>query len=199
MKKLLVILDNGHGCNTKGKRSPDGRLMEWKWARDFVYKLNLALKEKGIQTHILVPEDVDVSLTNRVLRANTIDKNYKKYGYETILLSIHNNAAKSDGQWHKANGWTCYVYTKASKNSRKLASLLSNEADLMDLTGDRWIPDSGYFEANYTILAKTNMPAVLTENMYQDNKDDVDFLLSEEGQKKLVNLHVNAILNYIKN
>lgn len=198
MKKLLVILDNGHGVNTKGKRSPDGRLMEWKWTRDFVYKLNLALKEKGIQTYILVPEDVDVSLTNRVLRANTVDKNFKQYGYETILVSIHNNAAKSDGNWHKANGWTCYVYNKASKNSRQLASFLSKEADEMDLTGDRWIPDSGFFEANYTILAKTNMPAVLTENMYQDNKEDVDFLLSEEGQKKLVNLHVNAILNYIK-
>lgn len=172
--------------------------MEWKWTRDFVSSLSLELKKRGIATHILVPEDVDVSLSNRCLRANTIDKNFKSLGYETVLVSIHNNAAKSDGKWHDASGFTCWVYTKASKNSRKLATLLSREADLMDMTGNRWIPDNGYFEANYYILKNTNMPAVLTENMFQDNKEDVDFLLSDEGKKKLLELHINAILNYIK-
>jgi hypothetical protein len=29
MKKLVVILDNGHGKNTKGKCSPDKSLYEW--------------------------------------------------------------------------------------------------------------------------------------------------------------------------
>ena len=30
---LMVILDAGHGVDTPGKRSPDGRLREGRWAR----------------------------------------------------------------------------------------------------------------------------------------------------------------------
>ena len=198
MRKVLVILDNGHGVNTKGKCSPDGRLREWAWTREFVRLLNNELRKRGIMTHILVPEESDVSLSNRCLRANTVAKNYKAIGYDSILVSIHNNAASSDGKWHDASGFTVWVYTKASKNSRKLAKSLSKEADLLDLTGNRWIPESGIFEANYYILKNTDMPAVLTENMFQDNKEDVDFLLSEAGKKKLLELHVNAILEYLQ-
>ena len=38
-KKLYVILDNGHGVNTPGKRSPDGKLREYAWAREIVKKI----------------------------------------------------------------------------------------------------------------------------------------------------------------
>lgn len=198
MKKLLVILDNGHGVNTPGKRSPDGRLMEWKWTRDFVNLLDSRLKENNISSFILTPEDVDVSLSNRCLRANTIAKNFAALGYETVLISIHNNAAKSDGKWHTASGFTCWVYNKASNKSKQLAALISRRAFQMGLTGNRWIPESGFFEANYYILKNTNMPAILTENMFQDNKEDVDFLLSDKGKEKLVQLHLEAIKDYIK-
>ena len=44
----------------------------------------------------------------------------------------------------------------------------------------------------------TNCPAVLTENMFQDNKEDVDFLLSEEGKQMITYIHVNGIIDYIK-
>jgi N-acetylmuramoyl-L-alanine amidase len=43
----------------------------------------------------------------------------------------------------------------------------------------------------------TSCPAVLTENLFQDNKDDVAFLLSDEGKKKIVDIHVQGILKYI--
>ena len=40
MKNLLVILDNGHGDNTKGKCSPDKRLLEWDWTREISSRLH---------------------------------------------------------------------------------------------------------------------------------------------------------------
>jgi N-acetylmuramoyl-L-alanine amidase len=43
----------------------------------------------------------------------------------------------------------------------------------------------------------TKCPAVLTENLFQDNKKDVEFLLSEKGKETIVNLHVEGIINYI--
>ena len=39
--------------------------------------------------------------------------------------------------------------------------------------------------------------AVLTENLFQDNKADVDFLLSDQGRQAIVNLHLKAIEDYI--
>mgnify|MGYP003524248588 FL=1 len=42
----------------------------------------------------------------------------------------------------------------------------------------------------------TICPAVLTENLFQDNKEDVKFLLSNEGKEIIANIHVNAILEY---
>ena len=40
-------------------------------------------------------------------------------------------------------------------------------------------------------------PAVLTENFFQDNKEDVEFMQSESGKKAIVRCHVNGIINYI--
>lgn len=43
----------------------------------------------------------------------------------------------------------------------------------------------------------THCPAVLTENLFQDNKDDVRFLLSDEGKRAITELHVKSIIDYI--
>ena len=43
----------------------------------------------------------------------------------------------------------------------------------------------------------TKCAAVLTENLFQDNIDDVKYLLSNEGKTAIADLHVNAISNYI--
>ena len=51
--------------------------------------------------------------------------------------------------------------------------------------------------ANFYILKHTKCPAVLTENLFQDNREDVDFLLSEEGKQTMVSLHVDAIMKYL--
>lgn len=197
MKKLLVILDNGHGVNTKGKRSPDERLMEWKWCRDFVSKLNDAIKKEGFETYILVPEDTDVSLSNRVLRANTVYKNFKRISsdWEIVLISVHVNAAKEPG-WSKASGLTVWVSENASKKSRILASLLQVLAKDDGLTGNRWIPAENFYRSNFYICKNTSSPAILVENMFMTNKSDVDFLLSEEGTDRLVQVYIDALKSY---
>ncbi len=48
-----------------------------------------------------------------------------------------------------------------------------------------------------SIAGDTNCPAVLTENLFMDNRQECDYLLSEAGKETLAQLHVNAILNYI--
>ena len=52
-------------------------------------------------------------------------------------------------------------------------------------------------ESGFYILKHTVCPAVLTENLFQDNREDVDFLLSDEGRQKIVTLHVQGICKYL--
>ena len=79
-----------------------------------------------------------------------------------------------------------------------MAQLLYDEAESLGLKGNRWVPCERYWQANYKILHDSNCPSVLTENMFQDNKEDVKFLLSNEGKEKIVKVHVEAIKKYMK-
>ena len=198
MKKLVVILDNGHGENTKGKCSPDKILLEWEWTREIACRLHNLLVMNGIDTILLVPEDKDISLSERVKREKKITKEAKKAGKETCLISIHVNAAGGDGKWKNAKGWTCWIAQEASEKSKQLAQLLYAQAEEFGLQGNRCVPSTKYWTANFTICTDTSCPAVLTENLFQDNKEEVDFLLSEEGKQIIIDLHYNAIKKYIE-
>ena len=47
-------------------------------------------------------------------------------------------------------------------------------------------------EAGFYILKHTRCAAALTEIFFQDNKQDVDFLLSNEDRESIVQLHVDG-------
>lgn len=193
---IVVMLDNGHGANTKGKCSPDKSLFEYRWAREMVDLIIEQLSKLGIKAIKLVPEDIDVSLRERVKRANQI---YKDSNKQAILISVHCNATGADGKWHNASGWSVFVAQNASSNSKRLAQSLYKEAKKQGLQGNRSVPKEEYWVQSLAICRDTNCPAILTENMFQDNKGDVAILLSDEGKKKIADVHVQGILNYINN
>lgn len=193
---IVVMLDNGHGANTKGKCSPDKSLLEYRWAREMVDLIIEQLSKLGIKAIKLVPEDIDVSLRERVKRANQI---YKDSNKRAILISVHCNAAGADGKWHNASGWSVFIAQNASSNSKRLAQSLYKEAKKQGLQGNRSVPKEEYWVQSLAICRDTNCPAILTENMFQDNKGDVAILLSDEGKKKIADVHVQGILNYINN
>ena len=89
MKKLHILIDNGHGKETPGKRSPDERLMEWKWNREFAKMLSDRLTELNISNELLVEEDKDISLKSRCDRANITYKTLKCKDIDTLFISIH--------------------------------------------------------------------------------------------------------------
>ena len=197
MKKLCILLDNGHGSNTKGKCSPDKSILEYVWCREVVSTMYNELTNLNIPVKIITPELTDISLSERVRRINKYYADMKALGYQCLLISVHINAASSDDKWHDATGWTVWVSQNASKNSKRFAQISYNNADKAGLKGNRWVPDCKYWEANYKILRDSYCPAVLTENLFQDNKEDVKFLLSPEGKAKIVKLHIESILQYI--
>jgi N-acetylmuramoyl-L-alanine amidase len=192
---MRILLDNGHGSNTKGKHSPDGRVREWQMARELVAMIAANLMSMGYDVHRITPEDHDVSLKERVRRVNEI---CKQYGAKCLLISVHLNAAGADGKWHNARGFSSHIARNASQSSKRLAKLLWDEAIENGLKGNRYVPSEGYHVQNLAMCRDTNCPAVLTENLFQDNKEDVETLLTMKGKNDIVRTHIEAIVKYIE-
>lgn len=198
MKK--IILDAGHGINTPGKRSPDGRFREYRFNRIIVNVIAEHLRLRGYDVDILVPEDEDIPLPERVRRANKLTCRIGHPVQDTIIVSIHANAAGNGSKWMKARGWCAYT-CQGHTLSDELATCLYNAAKKY-LPGQRIRTDytdgDPDFEAQFYLLRNTYAAAVLTENCFYDNADDLRFLESEEGQKAIVALHVEGIINFLK-
>lgn len=192
---MIILIDNGHGVETPGKCSPDGRLREYAWAREIARRIAIALQREGIDARLLVPETTDIPLSVRTRRVNEVCK--AEGARNVCLVSIHNNAAGADGRWHDARGFAVYVSNNAGQGSRRLAAEFYAGAKARGLTGNRATPPHGFWQASLAMCRDTKCTAVLTENLFQDNREDVAFLLSNEGKTTIVDLHVNAILNYI--
>ena len=193
---MVILIDNGHGIDTLGKRSPDGRLREYKYAREIAAEVVKRLKTMDYNAQQLVTEENDISLSVRCKRVNDICKHFG--ASNVLVVSIHCNAAGADGKWHDARGWQACVSLNASAKSKQLASYLFDAAQAQGLRMRSPKPGQKWWAQNLAICRDTNCPAVLTENLFQDNLADVDFLLSDEGREAIVNLHVNGIINFIK-
>lgn len=197
---MVILLDNGHASKTKGKRSPkmeDGtQFFEYEFNRDIVKRIAEMLDKEGIKYHILVPEvDTDVALSRRASRAN---KYCKEYGTgNCLLISVHANAAGYGTEWMNARGWSIYT-TKGTTKSDAYATIFYEEAEkVLSQLGFKMRKDMSDgdpdWEENFTILYKAWCPAVLTENLFYDNKEDVKFLMTDEGRQTIAQIHVNAI------
>ena len=191
----MILIDNGHGEDTPGKCSPDRRLREWAYCREIAQRVSRELTLRGFDAILLTPEKSDIPLNERVRRANAWCK--KLGAKNVVLVSIHNNAAGADGKWHAARGFSVYVSENASGNSKRLAQIFTRRATDMGLMGNRWVPQEGYRVQSLAMTRDTNCPAVLTENLFQDNEEDVAYLLSEEGKKAITRLHTESITEYI--
>lgn len=195
---MKILIDNGHGENTPGKRSPDGLFREYKWAREIAKGIVCKLHDKGYDAERIVKEENDISLSERVKRVN--DFCDKLGSNNVILISIHNNAAGNGSKWMKGEGWEIWT-SVGETESDKLAKYICDavKEEIPDTKIRQENPNELDKEKNYTILAKTKCPAVLTENFFQDNKKEVEFLLSDEGKEKCINIHVKGIINYLLN
>lgn len=190
---MTVLLDNGHGglidnkYQTKGKQKKwsDGmHIYEGEFNRAIVNGIIEKLTALKIPYVNIAPEYRDVSLQTRVNRANKY--NAKKCFY----LSVHANA----GGGHGSEIFTSPGETKSDKIATIFGEEYKKEYPNKKLRTDYSDGDLDK-EDRYTVLLKTKMPAILTENFFMDNKEECkDILLTKEGRERIINWHVEAIL-----
>ena len=195
---MKILIDNGHGSNTAGKRSPDGLFREYAYTREIAAEVSYRLRRLGYDCELLVPELFDVALIERVHRVNV---KCQTYGASNVLLvSIHCNAAGNGKEWLNGRGWEAWT-SPGQTEGDKLAECLYQSALNVFAPGTPIRSDwgDGDFdkENHFTILSKTLCPAVLTENFFMDNKADVAYMMSDEGKEAIVRCHVEGIKKYI--
>ena len=192
----LILIDNGHGLETKGKRSPNSLYIEAEWTREIAYLVATStdIKNLPIKVELLVPEKEDIDLQTRVARVNEHCKEYGKD--EVCLISIHSNASGDGTQWMCAKGWS--VYTSPGKTkSDEIATILYDKAEERFTWPKAIRIDMGDgdkdFESNLYILKNTKCPAVLIENFFHDNEEDYIVLMSSEGKRLCAEVIIETI------
>ena len=214
--KLMIHLDNGHGKATPGKRSPSATtgkgygnytaqqltIYEYEYNRLVVKNVDEKLRKLGFKTFIVTPEvEGDIGLTSRATRSNNMVGKYPNLKH--IFISAHLNAAGDGKTWYtggNASYWCAYT-SKGQTKGDKLADCFYEAAeeilkpfnkkiktDLSD--GDKDV------EENFTVITRTNSPAVLVESLFMTNVDDVLFLKSDVGLNAVVDIYVKAIIKY---
>ena len=201
---MKILIDNGHGLNTPGKRSPDGTFLEATYNREIAKRIVAELQNKGYDAELLVPEEEDISLNERVRRVNAACSASSSCPAPTghpnvILVSVHVNAAGNGSKWMNATGWSCYT-CKGLTESDKLAECLY-QAAIKNFPAKRirtdYSDNDPDWEENFYILRKSNCAAVLTENFFMDSHSDLEYLQSRSGKQAIIDTHVEGIIEYI--
>ena len=200
-KTLTILIDNGHGIDTKGKHSPlvepvSEVLFEWLYTRDIARKMVSISEEKGLHAVLLVPENEDVPLRVRAQRANEYIKSHPQE--RCVLFSIHGNAAGDGKEWKTARGFEAWT-TIGQNRSDTLAMLLYEQVRLflpeIKVRKDSTDGDDDK-EENFTVIKLANCPAVLSECLFYDNKEDLALMKSEKVKIYFAEAHVMAAMQY---
>ena len=181
-----VALDDGHGMQTLGKRTPkfaDGTFMhENEFNREVVKLTKTHLIRCGIDVVLVAPTDDDVALEVRAKIANDAKAD--------LYVSVHANAMT--GIWGSSSGIETFCYTNSSQG--KIA------ADIIHkylLKGTK-LKDRGVKKGSFYVLKYTNMPAVLVECGFMDNHIEAVLLKTNEYREECAEELAKGICEYFK-
>lgn len=176
---MKIALNAGHCLKTPGKQAPDN-YKEYNFNIAVVKKIETILKRYGLEVLICNPnsESEEYSLTKITEIANKASAD--------LFLSVHFNAMGNT--WSNVRGLETYYY----KSGKELAKTIHSYLVL-----GQPMPDRGVKQANFTVLVKTNMPAVLVECGFMDNKIDRLLMEMEEYRQECAEEISQGILKYL--
>ena len=179
MKK--IYLDAGHGGADAGAVGANGlyeKNLVLKIQQYLISYLNSTYSDFTIKTTRTT--DTFLSLSQRASQANS-------WGADAFM-SIHVNAGGG-------TGYEDYVYRSASNASKTFQSIVHGQVQPTLLSYNH--PNRGRKSANYAVLRLTNMPAVLTEIAFIDNRTDAALLQNEAFLKSMGESYAKGIAIYL--
>lgn len=188
-KKMIVVIDAGHGGNDPGNLHQTEGLKDEK-------ELNLAMALKlggyieqflghSIEVIYTRTTDVFIALEDRVKKANSINAAY--------FISIHCNASDN----REIYGTESHVHNIESKASTDLAHKIQNQFKERAARNSRGVKFTNDRLGTLFVLKESNMPAVLVETGFMTNKEEEKYLNSEYGQDLLMSAVFRAFRDYV--
>jgi N-acetylmuramoyl-L-alanine amidase len=213
---ICVLVESGHGkiinnvYQTSGKQSPewpDGlKIYEGYSNGMLAYELVSLLQEQDIDAFVLNSDLYDYSNLERAERVN------KYFGLDSriIFLSLHHNAQPTDNADYtdkdglkgflKGGASGIEIYTsKGQTKSDAIAGFiyfeLLNEFHEIKIRTD-WTDGDADKEANFTVLIKTDCPAVLIEFLFMTTYEDCVKIADKNIRQRYVAALARAFKNY---
>ncbi|ADE87506.1 lysin [Deep-sea thermophilic phage D6E] len=172
---VRIVLDAGHGGKDSG--AVGNGLREKDLTLNIVKKIgNLLAEYEGVEVHYTRTDDRFLELSERAEIANRLKADY--------FISVHINAGGG-------TGFESYIYN-GNVSSATIAYQNVIHSEIMKAIGN--VTDRGKKRANYAVLRETHMPALLTENLFIDNKNDAAKLDSEQFLLQVAHGHVQGIV-----
>ena len=175
MVKYKIAIDNGHGRETAGKRTPkfsDGTQMrEWEFNYITAKYLKTELERCGFETIMLSDTEIDTPLSNRTYKANKEKVD--------LVISIHANAL-TEAKFGTHGGTELHVYKQGNK-AEKYAKNMLNHIISNSCKGFR---NRGVKYTNLYMVRETNAPSVLCEALFMDNLEEAKKLKSDSFRKQ---------------
>jgi N-acetylmuramoyl-L-alanine amidase len=185
MSKIIAV-DDGHGLETAGKRSPDGYKENIfnHYTKEY---LKIELIAQSFKIVDCSPTRSDNSLQDRCNRANN--------GNADIFVSIHFNAMGN--KWQSgAEGIETY-YHGGSTKGKKLATCVHKRLMQGTRMNNRGIKaDTTIYTSGFAVLRNTKMPAILPECGFMDNKEDIILMKSIDYRKECAKEICQGICDY---
>ncbi|MFD1020628.1 N-acetylmuramoyl-L-alanine amidase [Thalassobacillus hwangdonensis] len=185
----VIALDDGHGMETAGKRTPFIRslgrsIKENEFNREIVRFLDIELKRCGFLTLQVAPLDRDTPLKTRTDLANQANAD--------AYIAIHYNAF--DGNFSAPTPSGIELYVHPGQKNRAAGRLAENIAKYLR----QGTPQNfrGIKEADFHVLRETKMIAVLTENGFMDDPVEALRMIDVNFQREVAVEHAKGICDY---
>ncbi|NUK31055.1 N-acetylmuramoyl-L-alanine amidase [Parageobacillus sp. VR-IP] len=168
---MKFVIDWGHGGSDPG--AVGNGLRE----KDLTMKIGKMIGDmlgeyEGVQVIYTRTSDCYLSLEERAEIANKACADF--------FLSVHINAGGG-------TGFESYIYN-GNVSAKTIACQNVIHGEIMRAIGN--VKDRGKKRANYAVLRLTNMPAILTENLFIDNANDAAKLKSDQFLQQIAYGHV---------
>ncbi len=192
--KLIIFLDPAHGEDVAGKRSPDGKHLEYIWSREICNDMKIVLQALGYEVHLTNTTTKEIGLDRRRKFVEDFITTKKK-----LLISPHNNAAGDGSKWMNARGFEIWT-SKGHTGADILAELMFQAArEWFPNIKHRYAVDADFQrdkEGNLAVVKSPKYDGVLLEWGFQDNVEDVKMLQNKQYNKMFVDAMVDAIEAY---
>ena len=182
----IITLDAGHGGSDPGAIGSDGT-KEKNITLAITKMVKEILEQKGAKVYMTRTTDVDVFGPNASdaeelqARVNVGEK----YNSD-MFVSLHINSSVNKN----VGGFSTYYYPKTD-NDLRLAKNIQNK-----LAANFGVDDLGVRQANFYVIKRISMPAVLVEMCFISNEKELTLMKGQWFQKKTARLIAEGIEKY---